>query len=76
MKIQIDTATDSKEDIQKVIKLLAGIAGAQHAYAEHTPELPTQTTIQPDMGSFMNLFENPKPAQAEPDPIIPQVEFY
>lgn len=86
MKIQIDTAVDSKADIQKVIKLLAGIAGAQHAYEDHTPELPSQSVVQPEVSSFMNMFDAPVPKQEplftaptprhEEDAIIPQVEFY
>ncbi len=88
MRITIDTKTDSRDEIRKVIKMIVGMVGGHDIYSNEVPK--EKSTAQP------NIFENPSPSvpnlmsmfdsapstmTAAPAPEekkddIPQIEFY
>ena len=87
MKIQIDTKTDSPEEIRKVIKLLTGLVGGHNVYTnEPAQEKPAaQPNIfdspSPAVPNLMSMFdsaptETPTTEEEKEDDNIPQVEFY
>ncbi len=90
MKIQIDTKTDSPEEIRKVIKLLMGLVGGHNVYTnEPAQEKPAaQPNIfdspSPEVPNLMSMFdsapstptETPATEEEKEDDNIPQVEFY
>ena len=88
MKLSIDTTTDSKEDLQKVIQLLKMIVGNDI----HTTNLQESILPSPDVSGLMSLFDQTPPAAAPALPTgapatparddltdptsLPQIEFY
>lgn len=90
MKIQIDTKTDSRDEIRKVIKLLMGLVGGHDIYTNEQPqEKPAaQPNIfdspSPDVPNLMSMFDTAPTTNAAPAPQeedikeedVPQVEFY
>ena len=89
MKIQIDTKTDSPEEIRKVIKLLMGLVGSHNVYTnEPAQEKPaSQPNIfdspSPAVGNLMSMFdsapstpETPSDAPEEKTDDVPKIEFY
>jgi len=91
MKIQIDTKTDSKDEIRKAIKLLVGLVGAHEVYTNETEyTAPKQeekiTNIfdnpTPTVGNFMNMFDEPEQKTETPETTkiketeYPEIQFY
>ena len=89
MKIQIDTKTDSPEEIRKVIKLLMGLVGSHNVYTnEPTQEKPASPNIfdspSPAVGNLMSMFDSaPTETASTPEPAdevkiddVPKIEFY
>jgi hypothetical protein len=86
MKIQIDTKTDSPDEIRKVIKLLMGLVGGHNVYTNEQPqeEKPaSQPNIfdspGPAVPNLMSMFDSsPQPEAPAPEKKedVPQVEFY
>jgi hypothetical protein len=90
MRITIDTKTDSRDEIRKVIKMLVGMVGGHDIYSNEVPaEKPaSQPNIfespSPDVPNLMGMFDSaPSTMTAEPAPEaeektddIPQIEFY
>jgi hypothetical protein len=87
MKIQIDTKTDSPDEIRKVIKLLMGLVGGHNVYTNEQPQ-EEKPAAQPNIfdspgaavPNLMSMFDNAPPPEApapeKKDEEIPQVEFY
>jgi hypothetical protein len=86
MRITIDTKTDSRDEIRKVIKMLMGIVGGHDVYSNEIPEEKpaSQPNIfdspTPAVPNLMSMFDSspstPPAPQPEKDEDIPQVEFY
>ncbi len=85
MRITIDTKTDSRDEIRKVIKMLMGLVGGHDVYTNEIPEEKpaSQPNIfespSPAVPNLMSMFDSapastPEPEKKEDD--IPQVEFY
>ncbi len=91
MKISIDTATDSKEDIRKAIRLLQSIVehdaqGSRDIFNSPSTDLfgspvqPTEPNANP-ASAFGNLFSDDAPIQqptqnAEDKKDLPRIELY
>jgi hypothetical protein len=89
MKIQIDTKTDSPDEIRKVIKLLTGLVGGHNVYTNEQPqEKPAAQpnifdTPSPEVPNLMSMFDSapttntePAPQEEETKEDVPQLEFY
>jgi hypothetical protein len=86
MRITIDTKTDSRDEIRKVIKMLMGIVGGHDVYSNEIPEEKpaSQPNIfdnpAPAVPNLMSMFDSAPPSTPAPAPEkeddIPQVEFY
>jgi hypothetical protein len=88
MRITIDTKTDSRDEIRKVIKMLVGMVGGHDIYSNEAPEEKpaSQPNIfessSPAVPNLMSMFDSaPSTMTAEPAPEekkddIPQIEFY
>ena len=85
MKIQIDTKTDSPDEIRKVIKLLMGLVGGHNIYTNEQPqeEKPAAQpnifdTPGPAVPNLMSMFDSTPtaPPEEEKKDDVPQVEFY
>ncbi|MEM4239588.1 MAG: hypothetical protein QXM31_00525 [Candidatus Woesearchaeota archaeon] len=69
MKISIDTAADSKEDIRKAIRLLQSLVeheGSRNIFDSPSPSLFSDTQARPEASpaaAFGNLFGDNAPAQ-------------
>ena len=90
MKLSIDTAADSKEDIRKAIRLLQALVehdasqGSKNLFDSPSADLFGSTPEQPVVPSqnaaaaFGSLFndDKPVPAEKEGDESVPQIELY
>ena len=85
MKIQIDTKTDSPDEIRKVIKLLMGLVGGHNVYTNEQPQ-EEKPASQPNIfdtpgaavPNLMSMFDSAPtaPQEEEKKEDVPQVEFY
>lgn len=92
MKISIDTAQDSKDEIKKAIRLLQALVehqaseGSRNIFDDSSPSLfddaPTETPAeQPSTSAFADMFSGDSPAPSAPEPEekkedVPEVELY
>jgi hypothetical protein len=88
MKIQIDTKTDSPDEIRKVIRLLMGLVGSKEVYtnepAQEKP--PSQPNIfdspSPAVPNLMSMFDSApstpttQASEDEKKDDLPEIEFY
>jgi hypothetical protein len=90
MRITIDTKTDSRDEIRKVIKMLVGMVGGHDIYSNEVPaEKPAPQpnlfeSSSPAVPNLMSMFDSapnttiaaPAPEMEEKTDDIPQIEFY
>ncbi len=88
MKLTIDTKTDSKDEIRKAIRLLAGLIGGQEVYTnEQKEEKKEQPNIfesqTPALGNMMSIFDTPSTGtnqtieeEETKEQETPKLEFY
>jgi len=65
MRIEVDTARDSPNDIRKVARLLLAMAGASNVY-ENEPNQPTSTPTTPSRNIFdLPIMSDQPPANGQ-----------
>jgi len=82
MKITIDTNTDSKEDIRKVMQILSHFTDKEIVSNEPVDttnmmsmfdSAPTETSPPPDVSNFMSLMNR---GEAEKKEETPKIQFF